>query len=267
MNTGTSPRHLSDLARGDTIILVPGLDGTALLFYRQIPLLAEHFNVVAFPLPDDPKASMDSLVQQLADLITEVAPEGAVLMGESFGGALSMSTALARPELVKGLVIVNSFPWLHNRAQLHAGRLLLRVVPWAAMPHIRRGTEARLHSAHTSQEDLDEFHERMGNIGRKGYQRRLDILGRFDIRKRLEDIDVPTLVLAGDKDRLLPSERWAYFMFRRIPEAELVILRGYGHVCLINHDLDLRSYVFPWWKRVSKKPRPLSGEQLAGERH
>ncbi len=33
------------------IVLVPGIDGTALFFYRQQPRLAEHFDTVAFPLP------------------------------------------------------------------------------------------------------------------------------------------------------------------------------------------------------------------------
>ena len=242
-------KHLSDMTDGDTIILVPGLDGTALLFYRQIPLLAQRFNVVAFPLAEDPAATMDSLADGLADLIEEVAPQGALLLGESFGGALCMTTALRRPELVKGLVILNSFPHLHNRAQLRAGRILMRIVPWAAMPYIRRGTESRIHSPHTNAEDLAEFHDRMLKIHPGGYRRRLEILGSYDIRNQLQHLKPPTLQLAGDQDRLIPSERWGRFMEQRIPNAEFTLLRGYGHVCLTTHDLDVTEYVGPWWDR------------------
>ena len=68
-----TPEPLSDAAdegsEADTIILVPGLDGTALLFYRQIPLLTRRFNVVAFPLPDERDRSMDDLVEELRSLI------------------------------------------------------------------------------------------------------------------------------------------------------------------------------------------------------
>ena len=241
--------HLSDLAEGDTIILVPGLDGTALLFYRQIPLLAQRFNVVAFPLPEDPTATMDSLADGLADLIEEVAPQGALLLGESFGGALCMTTALRRPDLVKGLVILNSFPQLHNKVQLRAGRVLMRLVPWAAMPYIRRGTESRIHSQHTNAEDLAEFHDRMLKIHPGGYRRRLEILDSYDIRDQLQQVEAPTLLLAGDQDRLIPSERWGRYMAERIPAAELVVLGGYGHVCLITHDLDISTHVVPWWDR------------------
>jgi pimeloyl-ACP methyl ester carboxylesterase len=239
--------RLSDLTSDPTIILIPGLDGTALLFYRQIPLLANYFNVAAFPLPDDRNANMDSLVEGLRQMILEIAPGGAVLIGESFGGALAMSAALAHPELVSGLILVNTFPWLDNRIQLHAGRWLLKAVPWAAMPHIRRGTESRIHSPHTTSEDLAEFHDRMRHIGADGYRQRLKILRRYDIRDRLSDITAPSLILAGDADQLLPSVRWAEYMHKWVPHSSYQILEGYGHVCLITHDLDLTDYVVPWW--------------------
>lgn len=241
--------HLRGLAPShtDTIILVPGIDGTALLFYRQLPLLAQHFNVLSFPLPDDPDASMDDLVADLARLITEVSDHGAILLGESFGGALSMSTALAHPDLVRGLVIINSFPWLDQRFQLRLAPLALKMIPWGLMPMVRRLTEAKLHSPHCLDEDLAEFHERSRTIGQHGYRRRLEILRDYDICDRLEAIAAPALFLAGDHDKLVPSVDWGRFMTERVPDADLQILEGYGHVCLINHDLDVSAPVAEWW--------------------
>jgi pimeloyl-ACP methyl ester carboxylesterase len=147
-------------------------------------------------------------------------------------------------------VIVNSFPWLHRRIQLRTAPLLLKIVPWAAMPAIRRLTESRLHSPHASDDDLAEFHRRCRHIGRAGYRRRLEILAGYDIRHRLGEIETPTLFLAGDRDRLLPSTRWGRYMAERVPAAEYHELAGYGHVCLINEDLDLRELVVPWWDSV-----------------
>jgi pimeloyl-ACP methyl ester carboxylesterase len=249
-----TPEHLSDVVaarlEADTIILVPGLDGTALLFYRQISLLAERFNVVAFPLPNESDRSMDDLVGELRALIDEIAPRGAILCGESFGGALSLSTALACPEAVRGLVIVNSFSRVPQRVQLRLGPLALRLVPWGAMPLVRRFTASRMHSPHTLPEDLAEFHERSKQIGREGYIRRLEILWDYDVRERLHEIAAPTLFLAGDRDQLVPSVPEARFMSARVPNAEMQVLEGYGHICLINHDLDLLEFVGPWWERV-----------------
>jgi pimeloyl-ACP methyl ester carboxylesterase len=246
------PEHLSDAASAraaaDTIILVPGLDGTALLFYRQVPLLAKRFNVVAFPLPNESDRSMGDLVDELRALISEVAPRGAILCGESFGGALSLSTALACPELVRGLVIINSFSRAPRRLQLRLAPLALRMLPWGAMPLVRRFTGHRLHSPHALPEDLEEFHERSKQIGREGYIHRLEMLRDYDVRERLREIQAPALFLAGDRDQLVPSVREAEFMSARVPNAEMRVLEGYGHICLINHDLDLLELVEPWWK-------------------
>lgn len=246
--------HLADLVRDHDrppIVLVPGLDGTALLFYRQQPSLARSFDVVAFPLPDDPESSMSDLVDDLRNVIREVSDNGAILIGESFGGALSLSTALTYPDEVRGLVVINSFPWLARRKQIWLAPRVLRLMPWVAMPLVRSFTESRLHSSHAMPDDLAEFHERSRAIGRKGYIRRLEILRGYDVRADLGSVTAPTLYLAADEDRLLPSEHWARYMADRTPRAELEILRGYGHVCLINHDLDLLDYVDPWWQRVT----------------
>ena len=257
MTTEHHVRDLDEAHRAPTIVLVPGLDGTALLFYRQQPLLARQFNVVAFPLPDDPDAGMDDLVDDLAQLAEELDEDGVILLGESFGGALAMSTALAHPELVRGLIIVNSFPYIERRLQLRLAPLLLRAVPAPAMAAVRRITESRMHSPHVDDEDLREFHERSKQIGRRGYRRRLEILHHYDIRGRLMEIDTPTLFLAGTEDRLLPSVGWADFMRERVPDSDMVLLDGYGHICLINHDLDLLDHVGPWWKGVIEDlPRP-----------
>lgn len=243
-------REIADRTQAPTVVMVPGLDGTALLFYRQVPLLAERFNVAAYPLPDDPDMTMDDLVEDLHELIGQVASTEVILCGESFGGALAMSYALARPSSLAGLVIINSFPRIRDRLSLRLAPLALRLVPWGAMALVRRFTESRLHSPHVKPEDLAEFHQRAKAIGREGYIRRLEILAGYDIRDRLNGISVPTLLLASDHDQLVASVDEAAFMAERIPDAEMRVLEGYGHICLINHDLDLLDYVGPWFDRV-----------------
>ena len=249
--------HLRDAASADPtdppIILVPGIDGTALLFYRQVPALARRFDVVSFPLPNADRMTMASLADDLVTLIEEVSDDGAILCGESFGGALAMTAALARPDVVRGLVIVNSFPYLDQRLRLAVTPPLLRAMPWGAMPLVRRFTASKLHSAHALPEDLLEFRERAKAIERNGYIRRLESLRDLDLRAQLTDIRCPTTFLAGDADRLLPSVRWARYMHDRVPGSELEILRGYGHVCLINHDLDLLDHIGPWWERARSR--------------
>jgi pimeloyl-ACP methyl ester carboxylesterase len=235
------------------MVLVPGLDGTALLFYRQTPLLSRRFHVETFPLPDDAACTMDSLIAAVKERVDRIALERGedriLLFGESFGGALSLSFALRHPEKLEGLVILNSFPFLRQRLRLRFGPRLLRLLPSQAMPHLRRFTGRRLHGAGTGREDLQEFHQRTRSIGWTGYIRRLEILHDYDLREELHRIEVPTLFLAADQDHLIPAVEEARFMAARMPEATVRILPGQGHVCMINADFNLLEHMEEWKRR------------------
>jgi pimeloyl-ACP methyl ester carboxylesterase len=117
------------------------MDGTGRLFYRQLPLLARSYRVATYALRDT-APTMDVLVADLARVIDTIAPaeQRAIVIGESFGCALAMSLALANPERVSALVILNSFPHFGPQVRLRLARLGLRAIPWGAMGVIRRLT-------------------------------------------------------------------------------------------------------------------------------
>ncbi|MDX1387532.1 MAG: alpha/beta hydrolase, partial [bacterium] len=60
----------------------------------------------------------------------------------------------------------------------------------------------------------------------------------------------PTLFLAGELDQLVPSVKEANFMAERMPQAKVIRLENYGHICLINHDFNLLDYVGPWLEEM-----------------
>jgi pimeloyl-ACP methyl ester carboxylesterase len=49
-----------------------------------------------------------------------------------------------------------------------------------------------------------------------------------------EDIRVPTLLIHGDKDNLIPLE-YSQEVAHRIPNSKLVVVKGGGHECLVSH--------------------------------
>ena len=228
-------------------MLVPGIDGTGKLFYRQIPSLERDFTVTAMRLRDD-AATMDDLV---ADLHTEVerlaAGGGRVsLLGESFGGALTLSYAVAHPERVDRLVILNSFAHFGSQARLWLGYHLLRATPWGMMRIIRQLNAHRMHSPQTEHDEIKRFHELMRASTRAGYLSRMRMLRDYDIREQLASIAAPVLFLAADRDTLIPSVEQARLMSERAPAATMRILEGHGHSCLIAPDLDLAAIVDDW---------------------
>src|SRR5690606_23344359 len=88
------------------VVYLPGIDGTGRLLFRQERLLAG-FHVRCVSYPQDDRHTYPDLVALGARALEETGP--AVLLAESFGGAVALLIALQRPELVRRLVLVNSF--------------------------------------------------------------------------------------------------------------------------------------------------------------
>lgn len=239
--------RLSIQGTGEAVVLVPGLDGTGQLFYRQRPLLARSRCVATYALRDS-APTMNVLVTDLAGVIETVAPveRRAIVIGESFGGTLAMSLALEHPERVSALVVLNSFPYFAPQFRLHLARWGLLALPWGMMSLVRRLTAFRLHSAHTHADEIRQFMALTRQASRDGYLNRLRLLTQFDIRDRLRDMRVPTLFLAASEDHLVPSVAQARYMTERVPGAQLRVLDGHGHICLIAPDLDLGRILDEW---------------------
>ncbi|HUP18723.1 MAG TPA: alpha/beta hydrolase [Gemmatimonadota bacterium] len=234
------PARLEVTGEGPPLVLVPGMDGTGRLFHRQVPRLARRRRVATYALRDGAR-SMAELVADLRRIVDAVAPgDGrAVIVGESFGGGVALSFALAHPERTAALVVLNSFPWFGPQVRLRLAVLGVRLFPWNVMPIVRRITVFRMHSSHTGPEEIQRFLDVTRETTREGYLNRLRILRRYDVRDRLREIHVPTLFLAASEDHLVPSVEQAERMAAAVPGARLRVLEGHGHVCLIAPDVDL----------------------------
>lgn len=245
--TDTYDPRLAIEGGGEPVVLVPGMDGTGLLFYRQIPSIARAYRVTSYELRDA-ATTMDELVADLEQIVDAVAgpDRRAIVIGESFGGALAMSFALAKPDRVHRLIVLNSFPHFGPRIRLHAAIAGLHAIPWGAMTLVRRLTAFRLHSRHTHRSEIDRFMQLTARASRRGYVNRLRILTRYDIRDRLSELQSPTLFLAAELDHLVPAVAQARFMAERVPGSVVRILAGHGHICLIAPDLDLADILREW---------------------
>lgn len=226
---------------------MPGMDGTGQLFYSQVPRLARSHRVATYALRDEATV-WDTLVADLRHVIDAVDPANrrAVVIGESFGGALAMSFALAAPERVGALVILNSFAHFAPQVRLRAAIVGLSAMPWGAMGLVRRLTASRLHSRHTHRDEIERFMALTAGASRQGYQNRLGLLRQYDLRHCLHELRRPTLFLAAEQDRLVPSVAQGRYMADRVPGAVLRVLAGHGHICLIAPDVDLDGILREW---------------------
>jgi pimeloyl-ACP methyl ester carboxylesterase len=229
---------------GPPFVYVSGVDGTGKLFYKQAEDLARDHTVVTFPLRGEGRYRMESLVEDLAWVVRDAGFERATFLGESFGGLLVMSAALARPEMFERMILVNTFPYFSQRAKIALGVVLFSLLPYPLMKaHRTRAARHVLFSSDVSDEDRRLFRQHTGVVPFEGYLSRLKIIRETDLRDRLHEIKVPALVVAGTADRLLDSVGAAKMMAARLPRARLKLLQGTGHTALLSERVRVREWL------------------------
>jgi len=229
---------------GPPFVYVSGVDGTGKLFYKQAEDLARDHTVISFPLRGEGSYRMERLVEDLAWVVCDAGFERATFLGESFGGLLLMSAALARPEMFERMILVNTFPYFAQRAKIALGVVLFSLLPYPLMKaHRTRAARHVLFSSDVSDEDRRLFRQHTGVVPFEGYLSRLKIIRETDIRERLHEIKVPALVVAGTADRLLDSVGAAKMMAARLPRARLKLLQGTGHTALLSGRVRVREWL------------------------
>ncbi|GIG39336.1 hypothetical protein Cph01nite_10980 [Cellulomonas phragmiteti] len=182
------------------------------------------------------------------DLLTAVAPEGrAVLAGHSFGSIVAAAalSGHGRPA-ARGLVLVNPVARsalagrdrvaVRGTVLLHhaAGRLPERAGTWLLRhPALTRATSALMvtTSDRALRRWIHDEHDRHFST----FADRRTLLGAFDasvtggVAAFASRVTAPTLLVAGDRDRLAPpADQRA--LVRLFPDARLVVLPGVGHL-------------------------------------
>jgi 3-oxoadipate enol-lactonase len=210
----------------EPLVLLEGLGGDIPGWRRNIPALSEDLLVAAYDFrgngrsdaPDEPM-SMATFVEDTVALLDELGLDSAHLYGQSLGGMVAQELALSHPDRVRSLML----------AAAHCGGA--HVVPSKAKapkdrPYLQLYSEAfaRAHPEHL-RADL-----RAGlPQARHATRRQREAALAFDSCDRLGRIRAPTLILHGTEDRVIDPAK-ARILAERIPQAELVLLEGAGHV-------------------------------------
>jgi pimeloyl-ACP methyl ester carboxylesterase len=160
--------------------------------------------------------------------VTERLPSGAArqvtLAGHSMGGAIALTIALSRPDLLAALVLVGSGARLAVSPQILDG---LETAPAATLAMITRW-------AFAPGADPDLIVTAAKDLSGTPVSRTLAdfrACNAFDLRERIGAIAVPTLVVCGAEDRMTPP-KYSTFLAERIPGARLCIVPGAGHAVM-----------------------------------
>lgn len=231
---------------GPPFLYVAGIEGTGRLFYKQTEDLARDHTVVSFPLRPAGRYTMDVLINDVGEILREIGAERepATVLGESFGGVLAMSVALAFPTFLRRMILVNTFPWFANRRKIKFGVLAYSVLPYRLVRAYRKLNSGReLFGADVEAADRRLFREHTRVVPYEGYLSRMKIVRDVDLRPQLPRIKTPTLIVAGTADRLLDSVAAARTMVDALPRARLKLLPDTGHAALIARGVRVRDWL------------------------
>ncbi len=235
-------RPLSFTSELPPLVYLPGMDGTGKLFYRQMEFLSPFFNLYALSFSPIIAADWWSLTQTAIALLEKEFPQQRVtLCGESFGGCLALTLPIQAPQLVEKLILVNPASSFRRYPWLSWGIPLLHWLPEGLHSSTTLGGLPFLAQIHRLlPEDQRQLLLAMRSLPPSAVSQRLSLLQAFSpTTSELESIVQPTLILASQGDRLLPSVTEARYLQSHLPRAQIHYLPDSGHACLLETDLNL----------------------------
>ncbi len=199
-----------------------------------------------------------SHARDVIDALEQHGIEDAAVLGVSLGGRVALEVALARPELVRALVLVApGLPghewseelralWGEEEAAFEAGDLdgavEVSLRAWIDGPRRRP-------------EDVDpEVRRRVGEMQRHAYELQRDWIDEEllvpDLPERLGELDVPTLVLVGEEDQP-DMQAIAERLAREIPGAGRATIPSTAHVPSMERPREFDELVLPFLEETA----------------
>jgi pimeloyl-ACP methyl ester carboxylesterase len=225
-------------------LLIPGLDGTGELFYRHQEALSRTHRVCPWNYGQGGRADLQQLTLGVGNATAGEPPGSILVVAESFGGLVALNYTLLYPERVRRLILVNTFPYYRRRMRIRAACRLAPLLRLRAIRRLREFVIDRFLSREGIRpEDRRRFQDIITRVDREGYRRRLRIILETDLRPRLPQIAVPVILLAAQKDKIVPSVVEAEFMASQIPGARVHRFADAGHALLLTPGVSLLDYV------------------------
>lgn len=227
---------------GQPVVLVNGLGGVQAAFLHQVRALADHFRVLTYDhrgvggseVVDSP-ATVRTFAEDLVRLLDELEWKQPVFaLGLSFGGRVLQELALGWPGRIGRLVLGGTSPGgaLHVPGDPEA---------YAALRTLENADEVTwrevIAPALFGSRYREKHPNRIQHLARwrarhpadpVGIARQWEAMESFDVSDRLDEIDVPVLIVHGRDDRLSPLEN-AEVLHEHLPDSRLVLLDDIGH--------------------------------------
>ena len=238
--------HYQEMGAGTPLVLIHGYTSSTYSWKDVFEPLAKKFHVIAVDLKGfgfSGKPDGDYTRRAQAVLITHLLEhlniEKAWLCGNSMGGEVALNVALANPERVSGLILVDSAGVeVPGSGSLAPGYLLFPVVgrllialSLTSDKLVREGLEKSFYDhAKVTPDRLANYYRPLKTRGGQlAALRARTQWGIFPVESELGKIKVPTLILWGAQDQLIPLAA-GNKLSSLIKDSKLVVFDNCGHL-------------------------------------
>ncbi len=235
----TQQLYVEEHGEGEPLLLIEGLGQSMWAWREQIPIFAGHYRTIAFdtrgtgrsPVPDE-SYGIDELAQDAADVLDG---RTASVVGLSMGGYVALTLALARPGLVRSLVLVGTGAGGPDRVPRPQDvRDAYAAATGLPFDEYGRRTMPLTFSPGWTERNPERFEEILAaRLEHPTPDVTLDAhllacYGFYARGSEVERIDAAALVIHGDADVIVPVEN-GRALASRLPNARYVELPGRGH--------------------------------------
>lgn len=231
-----------DAGSGPLVVFGHGLLGSREMFRAQIDALSDRYRCVSVDWPGHGESgwredgwTLEDMADDAAALVRALGAERAVFAGLSQGGMAFMRLALRRPELVAGLVLMDTSAGPEVPETLPQYRELARILregsdeERAAIMPVVQGILYGPKWVAANPQGAAHERELMLSHPREGlFLAAQAVFGRGDVLAALGSVGAPTLVICGEDDVATPPER-SREIVAAIPGASLVTIPDAGH--------------------------------------
>ncbi len=270
--TDSSPKlAYIDEGKGDVVLLIHGLASNAGFWRYNIPELSKHFHVIALDLPGYGKSEkgnysykMTFFAQTIKNFLDDLKIDKVNFVGHSMGGQIGIWFSIMYPEKVNKLILASSAGF--EKFNKGEGEWLKSVVNVRSIKStneegVRRNLSNNFYNWNNKLEWMVEERVRMSKAKEFDLFARAvskSVAGMIDepTYNKLDQIKVPTLIIYGNKDGLIPNPYlhpgFAADIFtigkEKIIGSVLVEIKDCGHMIMIERPVEFNRAIIEFLK-------------------
>jgi pimeloyl-ACP methyl ester carboxylesterase len=230
------------------LVMIPCFSGAPWQLNQLTHLQSRPMRTLRLP---DNVCELETLADFIADQVKDL--ESYVLIGDSYGAVSSIAVATRQPKGLKGLVLSGGFARSPITSPLL--KILAALAPYFPGTFYRQGT-LRVHAAQLAS-SFDKEGEIPWSTGKtralfiretphKAYVNRVRSIEKTDYTVLLKKIEVPTLILTPEEDKLIGKEAVG-ILLKGITGSQEVIMPRTGHMFRFSHpgaySLEIRKFL------------------------